>query len=79
MSAYNVRVYNYINGQQIRIYNTVYNCDNKNDVFGKKEQKRKEDILQGVTSEEVWENIEYYEKYLEELPEQEEIYKEVYK
>ncbi len=74
MSAYNVRVYNYANGQQIRIYNTVYNCDDKNDVFGKKEQKIKEDKLQGVTSEEVWDNIEYYEKYLEELPEQEEIY-----
>lgn len=74
MSAYNVRVYNYANGQQIRIYNTVYNCEDKNDVFGKKEQNRKEDILQGVTSDEVWENIEYYEKYLDELPEDEEIY-----
>ena len=74
MSAYNVRVYNYANGQQIRIYNTVYNCDDKNDVFGKKEQKRKEEIMQGGTSEEIWENIEYYEKYLDELPEDEEIY-----
>lgn len=74
MSVYNVRVYNYADGQQIRIYNTVYNCDDKNDVFGKKEQKRKEDVLQGDTDEEIWDNIEYYEKYLDVMPDETEIY-----
>lgn len=73
MAAYNVRVYNYLNGQQIRIYSNVYNCDDKNDVFQKKEQIKKENPIEGATDEEIWQNIGYYEEYLDDMLEDYEI------
>ncbi len=65
MSAFNVRLFNYLDGQQIRIYNTCYNCDDKDDVFVKKELKNKKDMIKGVDNDEIWNNIEKYEDYLD--------------
>ena len=66
MSVFNVRVYNYADGQQIRIYSSVYNCDDKNDVFQtEKKTKNKKDDLMGVENEDIWNNIEKYEPYLD--------------
>lgn len=66
MSVYNVRVYNYADGQQIRIYSSVYNCDDKNDVFQTdKKTKNKKDDLMGVENEDIWNDIEKYELYLD--------------
>ncbi len=67
MSAFNVRVYNYVDGQQIRIYNTCYNCENKDDVFEKNKQKKDDIDITGVENEEIWKNIEKYEPYLGEM------------
>ena len=67
MSAFNVRVYNYVDGQQIRIYNTCYNCENKDDVFEKSKQKKEDIDITGVENEEIWKNIEKYEPYLGEM------------
>ena len=64
MSVYNVRVYNYVDGQQIRIYSSVYNCDDKDDVFQTNKQNKKDD-LQGVENEDIWNNIEKYEPYFD--------------
>lgn len=66
MSVYNVRVYNYADGQQIRIYSSVYNCDDKDDVFQtEKKRKNKKDELMGVENEDIWSEIEKYEPYLD--------------
>ena len=73
MSAYNVRVFNYINGQQIRIYSNVYMCEDKNDVFEKKKQNEKENPTVGISGEEIWKNIEQYEEYIEVMREDYEI------
>lgn len=74
MSAYNVRVYNYVDGQQIRIYSNVYKCENKNDVFEKKKQIEKENNpMVGKSNEEIWQNIDEYEEYLEVMLEDYEI------
>lgn len=73
MSVFNVRVYNYKHGQQIRIYSNAYNAENKDDVFGKKEQTKKENPLEGADDEEIWNNIEKYEPYLEKMLEDYEI------
>lgn len=75
MSAYNVRVYNYIGGQQIRIYGNCYNVEDKNDVFQKKIDKKETETvnINNVESSEIWENIEYYEKYLPQMLEEWEI------
>ncbi|MBQ2936888.1 MAG: hypothetical protein IJD96_11700 [Lachnospiraceae bacterium] len=73
MSAYNVRVYNYVNGQQIRIYSNVYMCEDENDVFEKKKQIEKENPTVGISGEEIWKNIEQYEEYLEVMQEDYEI------
>lgn len=73
MSVFNVRVYNYKHGQQIRIYSNAYNAEDKDDVFGKKEQTQKENSLEGVSNEEIWNNIEKYEPYLEEMLEEWEV------
>ena len=67
MSAFNVRVYNYVDGQQIRIYNTCYNCENKDDVFEKNKQKKDKIDIAGVENDEIWKNIEKYEPYLGEM------------
>ncbi len=65
MSVYNVRVYNYEDGQQIRIYSNVHNCDDKDDVFQTdKKRKNKKDELMGVENDDTWNEIEKYEPYL---------------
>lgn len=67
MSAFNVRVYNYVDGQQIRIYNTLYNCeDEKCEIVENKQEEEKIDIT-GVENDEIWKNIEQYEPYLGEM------------
>ena len=66
MSVYNVRVYNYEDGQQIRIYSSVHNCDDKDDVFQTGEKrKNKKDELMGVENEDIWNEIEKYEPYFD--------------
>ena len=66
MSVFNVRVFNYADGQQIRIYSSVYKCDNKDDVFQTdKKRKNKKDELMGVENEDIWNDIEKYEPYLD--------------
>lgn len=65
MSAYNVRVYNYMDGQQIRIYSNVYMCEDKDDVFEKKKQIKKENPMVGKSDSEIWQDIGEYEDYLE--------------
>ena len=73
MSVFNVRVYNYKHGQQIRIYSNCYNCDDKNDVFVKQKKETKENSIEGVDNNEIWENIDFYEPYLDEMLEDFEI------
>lgn len=73
MSAYNVRVYNYKDGQQIRIYSNCYNVDNPMDVFVDNEQNISNDVkidIESVDSTEIWNNIEEYETLLPEMVEE---------
>lgn len=73
MSVYNVRVYNYVDGQQLRIYSNLYNSDEKDEEIEKKKQIKRENPILGVENEEIWNNIEYYEPYLDDMLEDFEI------
>jgi len=73
MSVFNVRVFNYVDGQQIRIYSDLQNAEEYKKMYDLKERKEKVMPLEGVDDQEIWDNIGYYEPFLDVMYEDYEI------